>query len=166
MTTVDQSGVAKTTLEVPEYDFNWQHSYLFESPIDLSDLKEIRYLATFDNSANNPFNPNPNVSVTWGDQTFEEMAVAFFEVSQPRNTKVQKTESTTETHPFKRHQNRAKQGQLVDNFFDRFDRNSDGRIIRSEVTKAMKHFGFQSYDLNGDDQITREELSKHLSSNR
>ncbi|MCH2178240.1 MAG: redoxin domain-containing protein [Mariniblastus sp.] len=167
MTTVDQSGVAKTTLEVPQYDFNWQHSYLFESPIDLSELKEIRYLATFDNSANNPFNPNPNVSVTWGDQTFEEMAVAFFEVSQPRNTKVQKTtESTTETHPFKRHQNRAKQGQVVDNFFDRFDRNSDGRIIRSEVTKAMKHFGFQSYDLNGDDQITREELFKHLSSNR
>ena len=166
MTTVDQSGVAETTLKVPNYDFNWQHSYLFEDPIDLSGLQEISYLATFDNSSDNPFNPNPNVSVTWGDQTFEEMAVAFFEVSQPRKQESSKAKSSLESRPFRSPKNRAKQSDLVDDFFERFDRNSDGRIIRSEVTKAMKHFGFRSYDLNGDDQITREELLKYLSKNR
>ena len=52
---------------------------------------------------------------------------------------------------------------VVDVFFDRFDRNRDGRILRSEVTKAMKHFGFREYDSDGDNQITREELIEHFS---
>ncbi len=33
---------------------------------------------TWDNSAQNPANPDPNKTVRWGDQTWEEMNVGWF----------------------------------------------------------------------------------------
>ena len=71
-------------LDVPHYDFNWQHTYEWSEPIPLRDIDRLSFTATFDNSVANPFNPNPNEYVMWGDQTWEEMAVAFFEVARPR----------------------------------------------------------------------------------
>jgi hypothetical protein len=41
----------------------------------------IECTAHYDNSANNPSNPDPTKEVRWGDQTFEEMMVGFFDVS-------------------------------------------------------------------------------------
>ena len=35
----------------------------------------------FDNSKNNPHNPDPTVSVRWGEQTYDEMMVGFFDVA-------------------------------------------------------------------------------------
>ncbi|MEM9942316.1 MAG: redoxin domain-containing protein, partial [Planctomycetota bacterium] len=71
-------------LNVPAYDFNWQHVYEFETPIPLEGLDEVRIEVGFDNSENNPFNPDPSQYVVWGDQTWEEMAIGFFNVSIPR----------------------------------------------------------------------------------
>ncbi|MEM8733883.1 MAG: redoxin domain-containing protein [Planctomycetota bacterium] len=73
-------------LSVPRYDFNWQHTYQLQEPIELNQLDSLRFQVTFDNSANNPFNPDPTTTVTWGDQTWEEMALASFEVAMPRES--------------------------------------------------------------------------------
>lgn len=164
--TIDKSGNSQTALEVPHYDFNWQHSYRFKEPLDFSNISEINFTATFDNSDGNPFNPNPEISVFWGDQTFEEMAVAFFEVAQPRNLESKKSTEVDSSNSLSKPTTSAKDATVVKNFFERFDRNNDGRIMRSEVTKAMKHFAFRTYDSNGDDQITRDELLEHLSIRR
>ena len=155
METVDGEGDSRVTVEVPEYDFNWQHSYLFEHPIELSQLKQINFTATFDNSEANPFNPDPTAPVTWGDQTYEEMAVAFFEIAEPRNVSFG---ATVPRRPGSRPKKTALDADFADEFFERFDKDRDGKIIRSEVTKAMKHFGFRQYDLNRDNEITRQEL--------
>ena len=64
-------------LNVPRYDFNWQHSYELAAPISLTDVERLHFTATFDNSDSNPFNPDASQWVTWGDQTWEEMAVIF-----------------------------------------------------------------------------------------
>ena len=42
--------------------------------------------ATFDNSAANPFNPDPKKSVRWGDQSWDEMMVGFFDLAIPVKT--------------------------------------------------------------------------------
>jgi peroxiredoxin len=73
----------RIVLEVPQYDFNWQHTYILAEPIDLDRVDSIDFTATFDNSGDNPFNPDPTDFVTWGDQTWEEMALVFYEVARP-----------------------------------------------------------------------------------
>ena len=79
------SGDSKRPLlSVPNYDFNWQHNYEFAEALDLDKLQEIAISISFDNSTNNPFNPDPDQYVVWGDQTWEEMAVGFFNIARPR----------------------------------------------------------------------------------
>ena len=68
---------ASILLDVPKYDFNWQHDYRFEEPLSLQPGDKLRITATFDNSSANPHNPDPKKRVGWGDQTFEEMMVGF-----------------------------------------------------------------------------------------
>ena len=68
-------------VRVPRYDFNWQLVYEFKEPIRLPKGTILRADAMFDNSRNNRFNPDPKAEVRWGDQTWEEMMVGFFDVA-------------------------------------------------------------------------------------
>lgn len=70
-------GRRETLLSVPQYDFNWQHTYRFETPLRLPQGSMIRCIAHFDNSAENPANPDPSQPVRWGDQTWEEMMIGY-----------------------------------------------------------------------------------------
>jgi hypothetical protein len=72
------TGETETLLSVPKYDFNWQIGYEEAKPIALPKGTRIECTAHHDNSANNPANPNPNVTVRWGDQTWEEMMMGWF----------------------------------------------------------------------------------------
>jgi len=74
------TGETETLLSVPRYDFNWQLGYEEAKPLPLPKGTRIECTAHHDNSANNPYNPNPNVTVRWGDQTWEEMMMGFFAV--------------------------------------------------------------------------------------
>lgn len=74
-------GSVEILLDVPQYDFNWQNSYIFEEPKRLPKGTVITCTAHFDNSKNNIANPNPRKSVRWGDQTFEEMMIGYFDMA-------------------------------------------------------------------------------------
>lgn len=73
------TGEKQLLLNVPRYDFNWQNGYVFAQPVPLPRGSTLRCIATYDNSAGNPANPDPNQLVGWGDQTWEEMLVGQFE---------------------------------------------------------------------------------------
>src|SRR5262249_41020175 len=75
------SGETATLLSVPKYDFNWQLGYELEKPMVLPKGTRIECTAHFDNSINNPHNPDPTKAVKWGDQTWEEMMIGWFGVS-------------------------------------------------------------------------------------
>jgi hypothetical protein len=77
-------SVLETLLRV-HYDFHWQLSYRLAEPRFLKAGTELQAVAWFDNSKNNPHNPDPTQTVTWGDQTYDEMMVGFFDVSVPAN---------------------------------------------------------------------------------
>lgn len=74
-------GETETLLDVPEYDFDWQNTYLLAEPLRLPAGSKLQCVATFDNSADNPDNPNPDLPVRWGEQSWEEMMIGYFDVS-------------------------------------------------------------------------------------
>jgi hypothetical protein len=74
-------GTTEILLNIPKFDFNWQPYYYLETPKVLPPGTRIETTAYFDNSANNPFNPDPNTTVLWGPQTWDEMMIGWFDVS-------------------------------------------------------------------------------------
>ena len=75
-------AAAETLLRV-NYDFYWQLSYRLAEPRPLPAGTKLQAVAWFDNSKNNPHNPDPTAAVYWGDQTYDEMMVGFFDVAVP-----------------------------------------------------------------------------------
>jgi hypothetical protein len=65
------------------YEFFWQLSYRLAEPRPIKAGTELRAVAWYDNSSHNLHNPDPNSAVTWGDQTYNEMMVGFFDVAVP-----------------------------------------------------------------------------------
>jgi hypothetical protein len=66
-------GRTETILSVPNYDFDWQHEYIFKEPLKLPAGTKLHAVAWYDNSKTNKSNPDPSKDVWWGDQTWEEM---------------------------------------------------------------------------------------------
>jgi peroxiredoxin len=154
-----QDNAECVLLDVPRYDFNWQHVYEFAEPLPLESVGKLEFFATFDNSESNPVNPDPTQHVTWGDQTWEEMAVAFFEIAVPRknarNAEPAPAAAAAETD---RRSDRVQ--RFTTEFFSRFDANSNGQIHRSELPLSMERFGFWSWDYDGDGSLTSTEVMR------
>ncbi|HYL72765.1 MAG TPA: thiol-disulfide isomerase [Bryobacteraceae bacterium] len=78
------TGESEVALKV-KYDFNWQLYYRPEKPIILPAGTRIDCTAHYDNSANNPANPDPTKTVRWGEQSWEEMMFGWFDVAIAAN---------------------------------------------------------------------------------
>jgi hypothetical protein len=79
---VHPDGSIEPLLRV-NYHFHWQLSYRLAEPRLLKAGTRLRAVAWYDNSRNNPHNPDPEATVRWGDQTYQEMMVGFFDVAVP-----------------------------------------------------------------------------------
>jgi hypothetical protein len=66
-------GREEVLLSVPNYDFNWQTTYELTTPKLLPAGTKVTHSTTWDNSAQNKANPDPNRVVPWGQQTWDEM---------------------------------------------------------------------------------------------
>jgi hypothetical protein len=74
-------GHKEILLDVPHYSFSWQLSYYLDKPMFLPKGTTIEAIAHFDNSANNPNNPDPTKEVHFGEQSWDEMMFGFFTVA-------------------------------------------------------------------------------------
>ena len=75
------NGQYETLLSVPRYDFHWQLNYKLATPRLLRAGTRLVCTARFDNSPNNPNNPDPTAEVRYGEQSWEEMMIGFFDVA-------------------------------------------------------------------------------------
>jgi len=75
-------GTSETLLNVPQYDFNWQSMYRLTQPKRLPAGTTIRVRGAFDNSAQNPANPNPKSTVRFGEQTDDEMFIGYINYAE------------------------------------------------------------------------------------
>ena len=153
----------ETLLLVPAYDFNWQHWYQLQTPLSLDDVDALEMHVRFDNSARNPTNPAPEEYVTWGDQTWQEMAVAFFDIAHPRGQPRvvdRKTETKSPSDIAKR-QRRIE--AAAEGFLSQLDKNGDGFVVRDETPDAFRRFAFRQMDHDGNGRLERSEIEAEAS---
>ncbi len=80
---VPPRGPAQVLLHVEPYDFFWQLDYVLPQPLELAAGTKFEWEAWFDNSVNNTRNPDAKAAVQYGEQSWEEMMIGFFEVAVP-----------------------------------------------------------------------------------
>jgi mono/diheme cytochrome c family protein len=78
----------KETVFKGKFDFNWQLGYDLAKPLLLPKGTKIVSIAHYDNSANNPYNPDPTKEVLWGPQNWDEMQSVFLGFIMPINTDI------------------------------------------------------------------------------
>lgn len=141
------SGEREILLDVPAYDFNWQTRYLLKTPRELPAGAVIHCRAAFDNSPDNLANPDPSKTVRWGDQSWDEMMLGYFDVIVPRNdtrTAGKKPVST---------------GLDIVGMFDVADADGDGGLAKDEARGhelLTKHFN--AIDRNRDQRLQLGEI--------
>ena len=167
-----EDETSEPLLHVPHYDFNWQHYYQFAEPLELDAIDSLEMTVTFDNSIENPVNPAPEEYVTWGDQTWEEMAIAFFDVARPRRTTKQSDDTSGEashvavnnkaaeavTDPEQLAAQQRQVNRHTQTFLAEMDQNDDGRVQREETPAAFRRFGFRRMDRDNDGVLDRREI--------
>lgn len=79
------NGRSETLFLMPRYDFHWQITYQLAHPLSLPKGTVITAVAHYDNSPNNPFNPDPGKEVRWGNQSWNEMLAGFVDFAIPVN---------------------------------------------------------------------------------
>jgi thiol-disulfide isomerase/thioredoxin/mono/diheme cytochrome c family protein len=72
-------GTERPLLRVPRYDFNWQLSYELREPLAVPAGAKLRATGWFDNSPENPGNPDPTKEVRHGEQSWDEMMIGYFD---------------------------------------------------------------------------------------
>ena len=144
-------GTKETLLDVPHYDFNWQTAYRLPEPRTIPRGSKLQSFATFDNSVNNIANPDPTKVVRWGDQSWEEMMLGYFDVAVPKDAE----ESTGKIVSAISGLRDPK--EIVKRVFEILDKNKDGKIARDEVGAAQKGI-FDKLDTNGDQILSEDEF--------
>jgi mono/diheme cytochrome c family protein len=70
-------------VKIDDWDFGWQNTYYFEEPIDLPRGSKLHVVSHFDNSKDNPRNPNREPkAMRWGEATTDEMCIGFIGVTK------------------------------------------------------------------------------------
>lgn len=144
-------GKKETILDVPHYDFNWQTAYILNEPRKVPFGTKLQAFATYDNSPNNLANPDPSKTVTWGDQSWDEMLLGYFDIAIPAELAGTAKKSAGPL-------GEIKEGLLaVKKLFETFDKNKDGVISRDEVGPAQKAL-FDKIDTDNNGTVTEQEL--------
>ena len=149
---VDPAGERRELLSVPAYDFNWQLQYRSAEPVLAMTGSRIEATAWYDNSPENPNNPDSTKTVTWGDQTEEEMMIGYLEyVRVPASTKTASTPA--KDAPL------SLTPKALGLLGRRLDKDKDNRISREEAGPTFLAL-HQRLDLNGDGFVIADEVKK------
>jgi peroxiredoxin len=162
-------GSSEIVLDVPNYDFNWQTAYQLAEPLKLPPGSYLHCTAAYDNSADNLNNPDPTQAVRWGDQTWNEMMIGYFDVAIPlsafgiRGASVRKSDdpempedsAAVGNDTFTVGNRRIRVSQLIGSIA-RLDKNGNGKLEKAEVPEQHR-FLFEALDIDRNGILTREE---------
>lgn len=140
-------GRTEVLLSVPNYDFNWQRTYDFVEPKLMPAGSRLVHRTVYDNSGNNPGNPNPERTVPWGLQSWDEMLYGAFSYSWVDETAAQPI-----------HDKQLSETYQMIGFMDA---NMDGKLVWKELPKGLQKKlvqGFKMADQNGDGGLDANEF--------
>ena len=89
-------GRRETLFNVPRYDFRWQRTYSLSRPKLLPKGTKLITTAQFDNSANNPLNPDASKTVRWGEPSGDEMMAFWLQFADPQAADVKSAAARAE----------------------------------------------------------------------
>ena len=127
-------GRTQTLLDIPRYDFNWQLSYRFAEPVTLPAGSTLRATAIFDNSKDNPANPDPTRTVRWGPQTYDEMMIGYVEYYMADGSLGRGSRGGA----LRDRLSNLGSGNGIELLFKRMDSNSDGKVSGDELPTDQK----------------------------
>lgn len=136
-------------LSLPKYDFNWQRGYDFKEPIQLAPGTKVITRYVYDNSKNNPANPDPTIKVTWGEQSWEEMQYTALGFRWNDETVSNRKDD---------YQKRLEETRAM----GIMDTNIDGKVAKTEVRGRMAQMLLANWDMadsNKDGYLTSNEMT-------
>jgi thiol-disulfide isomerase/thioredoxin/mono/diheme cytochrome c family protein len=149
-------------LDIPRYDFNWQLRYTLREPLDAPAGATLIGTSWYDNSAENPANPDPTKTVRWGPQTFDEMMLGYVEYYLVNEDPAHPEELPEGTAPGRRRDPGAGvggRGLSFESLLTQFDANKDGKIDKKEVPENL-HRQFDRLDRSGDGVLTKDDFGR------
>ena len=157
---VSPNGVRSLLLDVPRYDFNWQLEYRLAEPLSLAAGSRIELSAWYDNSSDNPANPDHTKTVGWGKQTTEEMMLGYIEFVR-KDQKVLTKDDTPQdpSSPPLSAADQARYRWSIKRIFDRVDKDRNGIVTKTELQSPLL---YNRMDLNQDGVINRDDLEAPL----
>jgi hypothetical protein len=145
---------------VPRYDFNWQTRYQFSEFEFVPAGTKLVLTTAWDNSADNPYNPDPTANVTFGEPTTAEMSFGFMDFIKAVDQEDIDAALREQTDGFGGRGNRRRGGgpnidlvQLVKTF----DANGDGLLQESEAPEFVKRF-FPMIDGDKNGELSQAEI--------
>jgi hypothetical protein len=145
-------GATETLLNVPHFDFNWQTHYRLSEPKTLPAGTRLHCVAHYDNSEDNLNNPDPTKTVRWGDQTWEEMMIGYFDVAFPVSRDAAGKPVGRQLHNDDDH--RAAAEALIETM----DKDKDGKLSKNELPQRLA-LVFSFIDTDHDGVISLDELT-------
>ena len=147
------NGKALVLLHIDDWDLDWQEQYRFKTPIVLPAGTVLTSELVYDNSADNPKNPNsPPREVRWGRESDDEMGSITVQAVAVDTTSEEKLESAVGQYFFAS----LTQGDVID-LLMQLDTNRDGGLQKAEAPPRIAR-SFSILDANGDQRLDRQEL--------
>jgi hypothetical protein len=129
----------KPMISVNDWDFNWQFTYAYKKSMALPKGSRINLIAHYDNTENNARNPNsPLRVVNWGEQTTDEMCIAFVAYTNDDEHLLQGLKLTSETNS-SAGIGGIDEDAIAREAIERFDENHDGRLEADELAQMVDY---------------------------
>jgi mono/diheme cytochrome c family protein len=123
-------GKSEILISVPKYDFGWQTNYILKEPKRLPKGSKMIITAYFDNSTKNRFNPDPSAVVRYGEPTYDEMMLAFWDYVVDMPPVAQLDPKVLDSY--------AGRYEVMPNVFATVTRNGNGLVVQVPMQNKME----------------------------
>jgi mono/diheme cytochrome c family protein len=149
-------GHEEMLLALPRYDFSWQYEYFLAKPLAVPAGSKVIARWTYDNSTRNLANPDPKITVKWGEQSTEEMLATYLHYRWVDETVAKQTPESDKAMQgglmmgamdddmdgkLQPAELKGNLGDTLNKYFAMIDANKDGSIDATELTAAQKFMG-------------------------